>query len=128
LVLDPPRQLCIGSWVVPVDPAAEDGNGDPVGLERSSMRFPIDAARESADDDEAGSGELAAEHACDMSAVWRARTGADDGHSAAGKQFRIAPAAEIQLRRWIEDRTQPRWEVGVAAAEPDHVASSRGER
>ena len=77
-VLGLPRQLAMGRRVVAVDPAAKDGDGGTGRLERASMRLRVDAAGETADDDEARGREIAAEAARDLPAVGGARTRADD--------------------------------------------------
>ncbi len=88
---DARRQLGVRRRVVAVDPAAEDGDRRASGLESSTVRLAVDAAREAADDDEAGCGELTSEHASDLRAVRRACAGADDGDG--GPAQGRAPAA-----------------------------------
>ena len=79
------------------------------------MRLAVDPPGQPADDYEAGSGQLPPEHARDLGAVRRARTCSDHAHRSPPEQLRLARATEIERRRRIEDRLQPRRESCVGA-------------
>ena len=66
---DAPCELGVGRRVHPVDSAAENGDRQPAGLERAAMGLAVDTAREAADDDETGGGQLAAERPRDRGPV-----------------------------------------------------------
>ena len=92
--------------VVAVDPTAEHGDGDTTGLERAAMRLAVDAAREAADDDEPGRGELAAEAARDLRAVRRARAGADDCNGRLREHVHRPRRRERRAARRVVDRAK----------------------
>jgi hypothetical protein len=127
-LLDPPRQLRVRRRVVPVDPATEHADGDAVRFERSAMRVAVDAAREAADDDEAGRGEVAAEHPGDLGAVRRARARADDSDRTGPEEVRRAGTSQMELVRRVENRPKARREERIRATKGGHAASSLGER
>ena len=94
LAADLSSELAVGRRVVAVDAAAEHGDGDPACLERAAMSFGIDSAREAADDDEAGRGELAREHSRDLPSIGGTGSGTDDRHCRQRQQARIGVPAE----------------------------------
>ena len=59
----------MAGWVVAVDATAENGDSVAVRLERAPMRLPVDAARQTADHDEAGGCKFPAEHPRHLSSV-----------------------------------------------------------
>ena len=114
----------MGGGIVAVDAAAEDGDRRSGGLERAAMSLGVDAAGETADDDEARGGEVAAEAAGDLPAVGRAGTRADDRDGGSGEQLDVCRTAEKETRRRIVDRPEQRREAGVGAsqeAKPERV-------
>ena len=68
------------------------------------MRLAVDAAGETADDDETRGGELAAEAARDLAAVGRAGTRADDRDGRPREQLDVGVAAQEEPRRRVVDR------------------------
>ena len=84
------RQLGVGGGIVPVDAAAEHGDGEAPGVERAPVRMAVDPACQAADHHEPGGGELAAEHPRDLGAVRRARAGADDRDRGAVEDVELA--------------------------------------
>src|SRR5439155_22771140 len=76
-------------WVVAVEAAAEDGDRRPSRLERAPVGLAVDAAREAADDDDAGRRELQPDQPRDLFAVSGARARTDDGHCRPREQLRI---------------------------------------
>ena len=113
---DPGGELGVRGGVVAVDAAAEDGDGQPSGVERAPVRVAVDAAREAADDDEPGGGELAAEHPRDVGAVGGAAAGADDRRPRDDRASRARPA---------RGRTGP---PARRRSRPAPAGSSRAER
>jgi hypothetical protein len=119
--------VCRG--IVTVDAAAEHRDGDASGLERAAMRFTVDPAREPADDDETGGGELAPKPARDLGAVGRARAGADDRDRRTREDLALGAAADKQAWRWVVDRPQERRKPETFDdADVAQRSSSRGER
>ena len=108
--------------VVPVDTAAEYGNGVTVSLERAAMSLTVDSPRKAADDDEPGGRELASEHARDLRTVRRAGPRADDRNGRLRQQLRSSDAAEVQTRRRIVNRPQERRQRSLG--EEAHWAAS----
>ena len=84
-------QLAMGGWIVAVDSAAEHGHGRAARLERASVRFAVDAAREPADHDRAGSRGLPRERAWHGPPVGGARARADDGEARTVEDRRDLP-------------------------------------
>ena len=78
--------------IVAVDPAAEDGDRRAAGVERAAMRLGVDAAREAADDDEPGRGEVAREAPRDGRAVAGASARADDRHRRLREELEVRAA------------------------------------
>ena len=97
------------------------------GLERAAMGLGVDAAGETADDDETRSGEVAAEAAGDLPAVGRAGTRADDRDRGSGEQLGVCRTAEKEARRRIVDRAEQRRErrVGAGRGSEARVRASR---
>src|SRR5262249_37874498 len=123
---DPPRELSVCGRIVAVDAAAEHGDREPARIERATMGFAIDAAREPADDDQARPGDVSPEHARDLRAVRRAGPRADDRYRRTPENIRIARTAEIERAWWIVDLPyQPRQ---FTAPEPPHRADRLGRR
>ncbi len=104
--------------VVPVDAAAENRDGQASCVEGPAVRVAVDAPGETADDDEPCSGELAAEHSRDVSAVRRARASADDRDGGPVEQLQLSPAANEQAGRRVEDRHQAAREARRRARQP----------
>jgi hypothetical protein len=111
--------------VVAVDAAAEHGDRVAVPGERAAVRLAVDAARQTADDDETRCGKLAAELPRHLRAVRRARACADDGDGRPLEQLRIAGAAHEEPFGRIVDRAQQRWQP---APRDDVHAGSGGAR
>ena len=107
----------MGGGIVAVDAATEDGDGRLRGLERAAVGLGVDAARETADDDETRRGEVAAEAAGDLAAVGRAGSRADDRDRGSGEQLDVCRTAEKEARRRIVDRPEQRREAGVGASQ-----------
>ena len=91
--------------VVAVDAAAEDGDSRRARLERSAMRFGVDAARQPAHDDEPGRGELPPEAARDRGPVARGRPGSHDRDGRPREDLGLGAAPEEEARRRVVDRT-----------------------
>ena len=83
----------MGSRVVAIDAAAQDGDGCAPALERAAMRLAVDAAGEAAHDKEPGRSELAPEHPRDRAAVCRACPRPDHGDGRARKEPDLCLAA-----------------------------------
>jgi len=113
---DAAGQVAVRGRVVAVDPAAQDGDGQAARIESPAMGGAVDPAGQSAHDDEARGGELAAEHARRLRPVRRARPRAHDGHGRSVKELRLARAAEEETDRGIVDGSQQRREVRTRAA------------
>ncbi len=86
------------------------------------MRLPVDAAGETADDDDPGRRELAGEPARDAGAVTGAAARTDDGDADSGGKRQGGLAADEQSRRRIVDRAQERRKPLVGAGEPAQAA------
>jgi hypothetical protein len=127
VLADLPRERRVRSRVVAVDAAPEDGDCDAVGFERTSVRFGVDPARETADDDRARGGEFAAEPAPDMRAVAGARAGADDRDAHTLQYVELCLAANVENRRRIVNRAQERRQL-MLPQDARHCGSSAGER
>ena len=97
--------------VVAVDAAAEHGDGGSSGVERSAMRFPVDAARKAADDDEPCGGELAREAARNRRAVAGARARTDDRDRRSFEHLRRRSPTDEEAGGRIVDRAQERREI-----------------
>ena len=96
--------MCGG--IVPVDAAAEDGDGAPLRLERPAMRLGVDAAGEAARDDEPGRRELSPQAAGDGRAVARGGPRADDRDGRLSQKLGLRHAPEEEPRRRIVNRAQ----------------------
>ena len=87
------------------------------------MRFRVDAAREAADDDEPGSGEIAREAPRDGRAVAGTGTRTDHRDGRPREQLEVGGAAHEQAGRRIVDRAELRRERGGRAPdEPEPVS------
>ena len=111
-------QLGVGGRIVTVDPTAEDRDRGAAGFERTAMRLSVHSAREAADDDDPNRRELPPQHPCDLGAVGRAGSRADDGRSRPPQRLGSGCTAEEQARWRIVDRAEQWGEVGVGATEP----------
>src|SRR5581483_4881823 len=101
---DATREIGVRGGIVAVDAAAENGDRRAACLERATMRLAVDTARETADDDEPGGGELASQAARDRCAVARTCARADDCDGRALEQLERRSAAHEQPDRRIVDR------------------------
>ena len=85
------RQLGVGTWVVPVDPAARGPPGRPAHVERAAMRLAVDSTREPAHDDEARRGQLAPEPSRDLPSVRAARPCSDNCDGRRAERSTLVP-------------------------------------
>ena len=126
---DAARQLRVGSRIVAVDAAPEDGDGEPARCERAPMGLAVDAAREAADHDDSERGEVTRQLARDLGAVRRAAAGADHGDRRESEDLRRT-TAEMEPGRWIVELRQERWIPWAASRDGRmrHGESSGGTR
>ena len=108
---DAARELGVGSGVVPVDSAAENGDGCPAGFERATVRLRVHASRHPAHDDEARRCKLTRELSRDLAAVRRARPSADDGDGRLAEQSLSRGAAEKEAGRRVVELPHEAWEA-----------------
>src|SRR5262249_35011171 len=112
-----------------IDAAPEDADREAAGLECAAMCLAVDAACETADDDETGARQLATEATRDLRAVMRARARAHDRDGGPLGDVALAGSAGVQLLRRVEDRAEERWKTRPPEhATLGHRSSSRGER
>jgi hypothetical protein len=81
------------------------------------MRLGVDTAREPADDDDPGRGEVAPDPSGDLTTVRRAGPGADDRHRRPCQQLNLGGAPQEEPRRRVVNRAQQRREGRIGARE-----------
>jgi len=118
--------------IVPVDAAAENGDGRPARRERPAVRLAVDPAREPAHDHEAGGREIPRKRPGDLRAVRRAAARPDDRDRGRGEHVDVRFTSHVELRRRIVEHRKLRRVAGTPAPNAAHVhaasASSVGRR
>ena len=121
-----PRELRVRGRVVAVDSTAENGTGEPVGVQGAAVRLPVDSARQAAHDHEARAREVAGERTGDRPTVGRARTGSDNGDGRAREVGELAAPSQEELSGRVVNRAKQRRELGVSSPQAPYVRHADG--